>query len=200
MVWVIDVSQACASELTADSVKSMPFTEAALLEAIRWPHVVRVLRSHAFTRCMLNRCRLYPPIPIEAKCATQGDVLPDGSVVRQGTVVIYSPFVFNRSPKLWGQPDQFRPERWLQKQSMATAAAGEKPKLTQASPYKFVSFNAGPRSEHACEKMTSCFRVCLGKGIALLEAKVCSHARHVLVMMLCDQMVLATLFHKFSVK
>ena len=64
-----------------------------------------------------------------------------------GAIVFYLPFVFGRSPKLWEQPDRFLPNRY------ACACAtrcnfGVFFRWFEApvSPYKFLTFNAGPRS------------------------------------------------------
>lgn len=88
--------------------------------------------------------RLHPPIPNDIKMAVEDDTLPDGTFIPKGTVVAYRPYVFGRSELLWKDPERFDPERWLN---------GE-----VQSQYKFIAFNAGPR-------------ICLGKNVALLEAK-----------------------------
>ena len=91
--------------------------------------------------------RLWPSVPKDSKYALADDVLPDGTQIKAGDWVLYVPYVMGRRTELWG-PDarEFKPERWL--------AAGFKP-----SPFKFISFNAGPRT-------------CLGQHMAFLEAKV----------------------------
>jgi fatty acid omega-hydroxylase len=70
--------------------------------------------------------------------------------VEAGTGVVYSAYAMNRNPDIWPDPLSFKPERWLDDN-------GEP--LKEVSPYKFVTFNAGPR-------------MCLGKNLAYMEIKV----------------------------
>lgn len=93
--------------------------------------------------------RLHTPVPIDAKRAINDDLLPDGTFIGRGWMVVYSPYVMARDADLWG-PDAavWRPERWLEG-SLAS---------TEPSPFLFSSFQAGPR-------------ICLGKDLAILEAK-----------------------------
>lgn len=81
---------------------------------------------------LLEVLRLYPSVPVDAKYAIENDVLPDGTFIEKHTTVSYRPYLFGRSPLLWG-PDAglFKPTRWLDGGSH--------------SQYKFISFNAGPR-------------------------------------------------------
>ncbi|EGZ13938.1 hypothetical protein PHYSODRAFT_511464 [Phytophthora sojae] len=91
--------------------------------------------------------RLYPALPFNVKNAVKDDYLPDGTFVPAGVDVVYSPWFMGRNGELWGNdPLEFRPERWL-----------EMPKRPSA--YEFPAFQAGPR-------------VCLGMGMAVLEAKL----------------------------
>lgn len=92
--------------------------------------------------------------------------MPDGTPVKKGDLVSFMPYVLSRSPKLWPEPMkvclcvsvslclcvftpflclQFDPERFR-----------TNPMPTQ---YHYPVFNAGPR-------------ICLGKGLALLETKL----------------------------
>jgi len=107
-----------------ENSKELVYTEAALLETLR----------------------LYPSVPFEFKTCVEPDVLPNGVKVPKNTMVLYSPYVWGRSEKLWPDPLAFKPERWL----------GEEGKHSQ---YKYITFNAGPR-------------LCLGKHVALLEGKI----------------------------
>merc|ERR1711939_955346 len=95
--------------------------------------------------------RLYSPVPLDAKKAAADDVMPDGTFVGKGWVVVYSPYVMARDTELWG-PDasEWKPSRWLD---------GELAKH-EPSPFVYSAFQAGPR-------------ICLGKDLALLEAKSC---------------------------
>ncbi|KAI9253973.1 cytochrome P450 [Phascolomyces articulosus] len=90
--------------------------------------------------------RLEPVVPSNAKMAIQDDVLPDGTHVRKGDLILWHPYSMGRAEKIWG-PDakEFKPERWVQEG-----------KLVRESAAKWPAFHHGPR-------------VCLGQNLATLE-------------------------------
>uniref|UniRef100_A0A2P2M2B8 Uncharacterized protein MANES_01G163600 n=1 Tax=Rhizophora mucronata TaxID=61149 RepID=A0A2P2M2B8_RHIMU len=95
--------------------------------------------------------RLYPSVPQDFKFVAADDVLPDGTFVPAGSTVTYSIYSLGRMKCIWGEDCmEFKPERWLS----ADGERFEPPK----DGYKFVSFNAGPRT-------------CLGKELAYLQMK-----------------------------
>ena len=77
--------------------------------------------------------------------ALNDDILPDGTIVPAGSLVVYFPYGMGRKEKLWPNAREFNPDRFV-----------EQPK---PSPFKFIAFQAGPRT-------------CLGQRMAYLEAKV----------------------------
>ena len=94
--------------------------------------------------------RLHPSVPIDIKYSINKDVLPDGTIIPPGVLVCYSPYVLGRNPKVWSNLkypiDAFHPNRWMEKE-------------TKPNTYAYPQFNAGPR-------------LCLGKGLAMLEIKL----------------------------
>jgi cytochrome P450 len=72
--------------------------------------------------------RILPPVPQQFRIATKDTVLADVPVPRS-TKVVLSPFLTNRDPGLYPNPDCFRPERWAS---------------INPSPYEFFSFSGGP--------------------------------------------------------
>lgn len=95
--------------------------------------------------------RLYPSVPEDFKYVVSDDVLPDGTEVLAGSTVTYSIYSVGRMKTIWGEDClEFKPERWLS----AGLDRFEPPK----DGYKFVAFNAGPRT-------------CLGKDLAYLQMK-----------------------------
>ncbi|XP_044482643.1 cytochrome P450 86A1-like [Mangifera indica] len=95
--------------------------------------------------------RLYPSVPEDFKYVVSDDVLPDGTFVPAGSTVTYSIYSMGRMKTIWGDDCmEFRPDRWLS----AEGDRFEPPK----DGYKFVAFNAGPRT-------------CLGKDLAYLQMK-----------------------------
>ncbi|CAK8570844.1 unnamed protein product [Lathyrus sativus] len=98
--------------------------------------------------------RLYPPVPFEHKCAVKSDVLPSGHHVSPNTKLIYSLYAMGRTEEIWGDDClEFKPERWI----------SDKGQIIHVPSYKFIAFNAGPRS-------------CIGKGISLLQMKMVAAA------------------------
>ncbi|PIA32114.1 hypothetical protein AQUCO_04500011v1 [Aquilegia coerulea] len=95
--------------------------------------------------------RLYPSVPEDFKYVISDDILPDGTYVPAGSSVTYSIYSVGRMKSIWGEDClEFRPERWLS----INGDQFETPK----DGYKFVAFNAGPRT-------------CLGKDLAYLQMK-----------------------------
>lgn len=95
--------------------------------------------------------RLYPSVPEDFKYVVADDVLPDGTHVPAGSTVTYSIYSVGRMKSIWGEDCmEFRPERWISENE----GRFETPK----DGYKFVAFNAGPRT-------------CLGKDLAYLQMK-----------------------------
>ncbi|KAI4302970.1 hypothetical protein MLD38_038655 [Melastoma candidum] len=129
--------------------------------------------------------RLYPSVPEDSKHVVADDVLPSGVFVPAGSAITYSIYSVGRMEYVWG-PDclEFKPERWL-------SLDGKK--FVQQDPFRFVSFNAGPR-------------ICLGKDLAYLQMKSIAAAvllRHRLTVAQghrVEQKMSLTLFMKYGLK
>lgn len=98
--------------------------------------------------------RLYPPVPKNVKTAVEDDVLPGGVKVYKGDVIGISSYCLGRNKAVWGEDAElFVPERWLvddqdkEHHHQGNDKANKSPfgKFRAESPYKFTSFNAGPR-------------------------------------------------------
>ncbi|RLM65428.1 hypothetical protein C2845_PM16G16840 [Panicum miliaceum] len=121
-------AQEFAASLTEDAISKMQYLHAALTETLR----------------------LYPAIPVDAKCCLSDDTFPDGYAVKKGDMVNYQPYAMGRMDFLWGaDAEEFRPERWLD----------EDGGFVPESPFKFTAFQAGPR-------------ICLGKEFAYRQMKI----------------------------
>ncbi|KAJ0979614.1 hypothetical protein J5N97_015088 [Dioscorea zingiberensis] len=100
--------------------------------------------------------RLYPSVPQDSKYVVSDDVLPDGTQVPAGSTITYSIYSVGRMETIWGKDCmEFRPERWL-------TPGGDRFEPAKDA-YKFVAFNAGPRT-------------CLGKDLAYLQMKAIASA------------------------
>ncbi|KAK9713321.1 hypothetical protein RND81_06G019700 [Saponaria officinalis] len=106
--------------------------------------------------------RLYPPVPFQHKSPMKPDTLPSGHHVTPEMKIVFSLYAMARMKGVWGDDCmEFKPERWITEQG----------KIKYEPPYKFMCFNAGPRT-------------CLGKEIAFTQMK----------------MVGATLIHNYEFK
>jgi cytochrome P450 len=87
--------------------------------------------------------RLRPTVPIAARKLTK-DQEVGGRRYAKGTVLMPCIHLLHRNPKVWHEPEAFRPERFLE---------GAKP-----APYSWIPFGGGVRR-------------CLGSGFALVEMR-----------------------------
>lgn len=82
------------------------------------------------------------------RMANTATTLSDGTFVPEGCAVMIPMYASARVKSVWGEDAaEYKPERWID------AATG---KVTPVSPFKFVTFGAGPRQ-------------CLGMRFALLQ-------------------------------
>lgn len=88
--------------------------------------------------------RLYPPGWVIGRTAINDDRL-NGYRIPAGALVMISPYVMHRSPRYWDHPEVFDPDRFLPERSES------RPK------FAFFPFGGGQR-------------LCIGAGLALLEA------------------------------
>jgi cytochrome P450 len=88
--------------------------------------------------------RMYPPAWMFARTPVQDDVI-GGVLVPAGSMIMLSPYVTQRLPQVWKQPDRFDPDRF------APGADPNRPR------YAFFPFGGGPR-------------LCIGNNFALMEA------------------------------
>ncbi|KAF9977806.1 hypothetical protein BGZ73_004873 [Actinomortierella ambigua] len=101
--------------------------------------------------------RLYPPVPKNGKVALEDDILPDGTKVYKGDIIVFSNYCMARTTEVWGEDaEKFVPERWLVEDPTALSPFG---RFRMENTFKFPSFNAGPR-------------ICLGQTFATIEALV----------------------------
>lgn len=93
--------------------------------------------------------RLYPPVPFQHKAPVQPVVLPSGHYVHPKMKVMFSLYAMGRMDYVWGKDSkEFKPERWIT----------ERGTIKYEPSYKFLAFNAGPRT-------------CLGKEVAFTQLK-----------------------------
>jgi cytochrome P450 len=121
-----EVDQVCRGrELSFELVHKLPYTHAVVMESL---------------------C-LHPPVPDTFRFLKNADVLPDGTHIPAGVLVMFSINSINNSEKLWKDPDTFNPERFFDD-------------TMEPSQFKFPTFSGGPR-------------VCPGKPLAMMELTLC---------------------------
>jgi cytochrome P450 len=106
----------------AADVSRLPYTQAVVQEVLRLYPPAWVIGREAAAPCQLG-----------------------GQPVAVGTTVFVSPWVMHRDPRFYDEPQQFRPDRWLD------GSASRLPR------FAYLPFGAGPR-------------VCVGNGFATTEA------------------------------
>jgi cytochrome P450 len=100
-----------------------------------------------YTKMVLNETmRLYPPAWMIARRAIEEDVV-GGFRIAAGSIVFMSPYVTQRHPALWDNPEGFDPERFRNDKD------GERPR------FSFFPFGGGPH-------------LCIGNAFAMLEAQI----------------------------
>ena len=93
----------------------------------------------AFVREVL---RLYPPVWLMGRTARHAYKLGDWTL-QAGQTVMFCPYLLHRDPRWWPDPDDLRPERWLERAAPGTRRA-------------YIPFGAGPR-------------ICLGLHLGLYQ-------------------------------
>jgi cytochrome P450 len=89
--------------------------------------------------------RLWPPSPLLFRVARRDDVLPTGMRVRAGSKLLLSPYVLQRDPAYYPDPERFDPERF-----------GDDDGGRARPKYAYFPFGGGPR-------------VCIGQTLSTLE-------------------------------
>lgn len=98
--------------------------------------------------------RLYPPVPFQHKEPIEPDILPSGHRVHPKMKVMFSLYAMGRTESIWGKDcTEMKPERWI----------SERGTVKHEPSYKFLAFNAGPRT-------------CLGKDVAFTQLKAVASA------------------------
>lgn len=96
--------------------------------------VSHVRRLHLLNRVVFESLRLHPPVMMSPRRCVKGFEY-EGYTVPAGTLVAVSQYLTHRSPKVWDEPEEFRPERWDRE-----ANGGRMP-----TPFEYLPFGYGPR-------------------------------------------------------
>ncbi|CAN6484728.1 unnamed protein product [Victoria cruziana] len=107
----------------------------------------RMVYLHA---SLCETLRLYPSVPIGQKGVVKEAVLPSGTVVKPGTVILYAIFAVGKMEWVWGKDClEFKPERWFDDRGALKH---------ETNGFRFLAFNGGRRT-------------CVGKETAFVQMK-----------------------------
>jgi cytochrome P450 len=97
--------------LTVDGVWDRAAAEVSSALADRWPASEDLAKLGYLDGVVREALRLYPPAVISARKVV-ADFEFEGRRIRDGDMLLFSPYVTHRLPELWTDPLSFRPERW----------------------------------------------------------------------------------------
>lgn len=107
----------------------------AMVDIKKLPYAVSVIQEIL---------RLYPPVKVVAREVVDNDEI-NGFQIPSKSIVLISPYITQRNPSLWENPESFNPDRFVSNHSKG------RPR------YAYLPFSTGPRK-------------CLGDNFAILEA------------------------------
>lgn len=125
------------------------------------PNADQLNRMEYLQAVLRESLRLYPPVGMIFRVADRRleNFCGVGPVPR-GTRLVLSIYLLHRNPDVWGsRAEEFIPERWMSDPAVRAAVPGGGVSAAPDDPFAFVPFSAGGRQ-------------CIGKGFAMLEAKV----------------------------
>ncbi|XAR73279.1 hypothetical protein NMG60_11007196 [Bertholletia excelsa] len=147
-LWLVSIHPTVKSNIREELKKAIQEEkgEGKELRIFRVEEVSNLVYLHS---AICEALRLYPPVPFQHKEPLHPDVLPSGHRVRPDMKILFSLYAMGRMKFIWGNDCmEFKPERWIL----------ESGKIKHEPSYKFLAFNAGPRT-------------CLGKEMAFIQMK-----------------------------
>ncbi|KFK40984.1 hypothetical protein AALP_AA2G070000 [Arabis alpina] len=137
--WLLSKNPEAMTKVQQEINKKMPKFDPTDLDKLVYLH-----------GAVCETLRLYSPLPFNQKSPAKPDVLPSGHRVDEDMKIVISTYALGRMRSVWGDDaEDFRPERWI----------SDSGKSKHEPSYKFLAFNAGPRT-------------CLGKKLTFLQMKI----------------------------
>ncbi|KAL7230855.1 hypothetical protein ACSBR2_009189 [Camellia fascicularis] len=145
--WLVSTYPDVEEKIREELKSNIPTKEANKWRLFGVEEVSKLVYLHS---ALCESLRLYPPVPFQHKEPRKPDTLPSGHCVDPNMKILFSLYAMGRMKFIWGEDCmEFKPERWL----------SERGTIKHEPSYKFLSFNAGPRT-------------CLGKEVAFTQLKV----------------------------
>ncbi|XP_059308000.1 alkane hydroxylase MAH1-like [Lycium ferocissimum] len=158
-IWLVTKNPEVEKKLREEINSIIPKEEAGKWRLFNVNELNKLVYLHG---ALCDSLRLYPPVPFQHKEPLQEDILPSGHKVHPKMKILFSMYAMARMESIWGEDClEFKPERWI----------SERGTIKHEPSYKFLAFNAGPRT-------------CLGKEVAFTQMKA----------------VAATIIHNYQVE
>lgn len=115
-----------------------------------------------YLRCVVNETmRLYPPVPLLLPHYSTEDCTVGGYDVPKHTMLLINAWAVHRDPKVWDDPEKFKPERF-------EATQGE----TERFNYKLIPFGMGRRACPGTDMGLRAVSLALGALIQCFEWQI----------------------------
>ncbi|KAH7859425.1 hypothetical protein Vadar_000998 [Vaccinium darrowii] len=150
-LWLVSTHPAVEAKIREELESIIPEQEGNKWRLFDIEDVSKLVYLHS---AICESLRLYPSVPFQHKEPVNPDILPSGHHVHPKMKVLFSLYAMGRMKFIWGDDcTEFKPERWI----------SERGTSKHEPSYKFLSFNAGPRT-------------CLGKEVAFIQMKTVAAA------------------------
>ncbi|XAR73282.1 hypothetical protein NMG60_11007199 [Bertholletia excelsa] len=150
-LWLVSTHPEVETKLREELRSAIPAEEGNKWRLFKVEEVSRLVYLHS---ALCESLRLYPPVPFQHKEPLQPDVLPTGHRVHPQMKILFPLYAMGRMKFIWGEDCmEYKPERWI----------SERGTVKHEPSYKFLAFNAGPRT-------------CLGKEVAFTQMKAVAAA------------------------
>ncbi|KAK4371398.1 hypothetical protein RND71_010873 [Anisodus tanguticus] len=149
-VWLVSTNPQVEKKIRDEINSIIPNEEVGKFRLFNVQELNKLVYLHG---ALCDSLRLYPPVPFQHKEPLEEDTLPSGHKVHPKMKILFSLYAMGRMESIWKDCMEFKPERWI----------SERGTIKHEPSYKFMVFNAGPRT-------------CLGKEVAFTQMKAVAAA------------------------
>ncbi|MCD7464155.1 hypothetical protein HAX54_052215 [Datura stramonium] len=150
-IWLVSTNPQVEEKIRDEINSVIPDEEVGKFRLFNVQELNKLVYLHG---ALCDSLRLYPPVPFQHKEPLENDTLPSGHKVHPKLKIMFPLYAMGRMEWIWGEDClKFKPERWI----------SERGTIKHEPSYKFLSFNAGPRT-------------CLGKEVAFTQMKAVAAA------------------------